>query len=440
MSAYTPKLAGSEPHKLAIDYAPKADMDLPAILRLKPTEPVARAEGAMRIKLQAAPREASSAVSASEAECRAYRKMLGSAATGEVMQRGDPELLAQIPRLKETLRALDSEMSSELEKRLAVHARILQLQGQQLTEVQKAVEQTVRQHKMHGKKHEVDAQHARDIEERLRSVEKVGQLHSMLHEETGKGVLEARKTMLAVKNMQHTNEIRDDLHHEVGQRVQKLQTSVTDIQKRSSLSEQVHEATASKVFGLEKKIGSVERGVTVARKTMQDLSDKSDMHKNVHMEVGKSIKDMQKQIDAMHLLHDQLSQDTTIASHTSHDKKHKKNHQGADAAIDAPGVVKATGLSTQSFASKAASDVDVRQMRSDIDALVAINKELNKKVQMQEEAVMSTSNIVRSIGKHVMDKKTEVAAAASVLKHDRVLSMFQTDLASSNARGQNRRK
>lgn len=447
MSAYTPKLAGSEPHKLAIDYAPKADMDLPAILRLKPAEPLARnallaaPDGAMRIKLHAAPREAPVAVSATEAECRAYRKMLGSAATDEALKRADPELLAQIPRLKETLCALDGEMSSALDKRLAVHARILELQAQQLTEVQKAVEMTAKQQKMHHKQHETEAHHARGLEDRLRSVETVGQLHSKLHEATGKHVLEARQTLRAVHKMQKTNEIRDDLHHEVGQHVQRLTRQVETMNENHGLYEKLHEATTSKVLGLQTAVGSVKRDVTATRQAVQDLSATKDLQTEVQVEVAHNLKGLQQQIDAMRVLNEQLSRpQNPIASDPAHGKKHKKMHQRATAETETPAGVRAATLSTQSFASAGASDVDVREMRSDLDKLVAVNAELVKKLSMQEQAVVSTSNIVRSLGQRVMGDAAQAAAAASVHKHDRVLSMFETDLASSNARGQNRRK
>jgi hypothetical protein len=45
----------------------------------------------------------------------------------------DPEVLLEIPRLKETLLVVDSEMhttvSSDIDKRLVMHERILQMQG-----------------------------------------------------------------------------------------------------------------------------------------------------------------------------------------------------------------------------------------------------------------------------------------------------------------------
>ena len=447
MSAYTPKLAGSEPHKLAIDYAPKADMDLPAILRLKPAEPLVRSahqaapDSAMRIKLHAAPREAPVAVSATDAECRAYRKMLGAGASEEAWKRADPELLAQIPRLKETLCALDGEMSSALDKRLAVHARILELQSQQLTEVQKAVEMTAKQQKLHHKKHETEAYHARELEDRLRSVESVGQLHSKLHEATGKHVLEAKQTLRAVHKMQKTNEIRDDLHHEVGRHVERLHRQVETMQENHGLYDKLHEATTSKVLGLESKVGIVKRDVTGTRQSVQDLSATKDLQTKVHVEVAHNLKDLQQQMVAMRALNEQLSSPhNRVASDPVHGKTHKKIHQRATAEIATPARVQAAALSTQSFASAGASDVDVREMRSDIDKLVAVNAELVKKLSMQEQAVVSTSNIVRSLGQRVMGDAAQAAAAASVQKHDRVLSMFETDLASSNARGQNRRK
>jgi hypothetical protein len=95
-------------------------------------DPATRVTSGMRIKLESAP--AASATYVADAERNAYRKMLSQAAPSApavAVVLADPELLVQIPRLKENLRALDNEMhataTSDLEKRLAEHARILEL-------------------------------------------------------------------------------------------------------------------------------------------------------------------------------------------------------------------------------------------------------------------------------------------------------------------------
>ncbi len=58
----------------------------------------------------------------------------------------DPEVLLQIPRLKKTLLVLDSEMhtteSSDIDKRLVMHERILQMQGVKVNKMRQAVERT----------------------------------------------------------------------------------------------------------------------------------------------------------------------------------------------------------------------------------------------------------------------------------------------------------
>lgn len=171
----------------------------------------------------------------------------------------------------------------------------------------------------------------------MRNVETVGQLHSKLHEATGKYVLEARETLRAVNKMQKTNEIRDDLHHEVGQHVQRLTRQVVTMEENHGLYEKLHEATTSKVLGLQTKVGSVKRDVTETRQAVQELSATENLQTEVQVEVSHNLKGLQQQIDTMHVLNEQLSRpQNPIASDPVHGKKHKKMHQRATAEIETP--------------------------------------------------------------------------------------------------------
>ena len=58
----------------------------------------------------------------------------------------DPEVLLQIQRLKETLLVVDSEMhtteSSDIDKSLVMHERILQMQGAKVNKMRQTVDRT----------------------------------------------------------------------------------------------------------------------------------------------------------------------------------------------------------------------------------------------------------------------------------------------------------
>jgi hypothetical protein len=421
MSAYTPKLGGDKGDvKVAIDYAPKNDnMEIPAILRLKPAEPQAR-DGAMRIKLQSAPRETPVAVSVTEAECRAFQKMMGSVASADTLTRTDSELLAQIPRLKETLRALDSEMNanatSDLEKRLAVHARILELQGAELKEVRKAVDKTVhsmgqilQQQKVHAQLHEETGRLAlktKDTTEglhtKMKSFMETERLHKALHNETAKGVLELRSEM---HDMQKNEALRDDVHLEMG-------AHVLEMQKERNIVKELHKETISQLKGVDKKVSGVQRDVVALQTGAKDVRKDTELHARIHLQVGEDMKKLETRLNDRDMNSDRATKRSV--------SKHKIEKQETAA------------LSTKSFAS--AGDVDVRKLRSDLDAALA-------KLKVQENMCMSTSNIVKGLGEQMLGRKAADAAAnPSVDKEKRMLALLQSDLASSNARGQNRRK
>lgn len=488
-------------NKTAIDYVPtKVEMDIPAILRLKPAEPQAR-DGAMRIKLQTAPRMAPVTDVATEAECRAYQKMMGVALSGDASARADPELLAQIPRLKETLTALDSEMksgaSSDIEKRMAVHSRILELQGAQLTEVQKTMQKTVSsmgqmlQHqKLHAQLHEaagrkvLKAEEATlDLHANMERLKKQAGLHSALHEETAEGVMRLSKAMQQVEDL---SGLHSALHQETGGKVLKLSTAMKQVEKEASLHNALHKETAEGVLKLSTAMKQVKKeasmhnalhketaeGVLKAKKDHADLDKKvgvlqkkqtlydsihketasqvidmqanvsgiqrnvdalrSDgaLHSKIHLQVGNSLKDLETQLNALQGQSAELSRSKTISS--KNDKNTKRNIQNESVPVTA------NIMSTKSYASyvsEPTSDLDVRKMRSDLDAVLARNTELEKKMQMHDQMHVSTTNVVRGLGLKIADVAKEAVSQSSLQNGQSMLALLEADLASAKVRG-----
>lgn len=430
MSAYTPKLGGDKGDvKVAIDYAPKNEnMEIPAILRLKPAEPQAR-DGAMRIKLQTAPREAPVAVSVTEAECRAYQKMMGSVASVDSLARTDSELLAQIPRLKETLRALDSEMNanatSDLEKRLAMHARILELQGAELKEVRKAVDKTVhsmgqilQQQKLHSQLHEETGRLAMKTKETTESLHtkmknsvETEKLHKALLNETGEGVLELRNIM---HDMQKKEALRDEVHLQIGEHV-------LEMQKERNIVKKLHKETVSQLQDVDKKVIGVQRDVVALQSTTKNTRKDTDLHTQINKQVGKDMKKLETRPDDVRMHSDRATKRSIAKRKTELDEQ------------------QTAALSTKSFAS--AGDVDVHKLRSDLDAVLAQNVDLLHQIKVHEDMHKTTTNVVKGLGEKVFARKTaDIVANPSPDKELRMLALLQSDLASSNARGQNRRK
>lgn len=423
-------------NKKAIDYvATNVDMDIPAILRLKPAEPQVR-DGAMRIKLQTAPRVASVADSATEAECRAYQKMMGTAVAGDVSARADPELLAQIPRLKETLLALDSEMkanaSSELEKRLAVHARILELQGAQLTEVQQAMRKTIQNQKMHEKLHiemgrkvlEAD-QTSLNLQASIERGQKLAVLHSDLHEVMGQNVLQLKTAM---ERFEDKSSVHDKLHMETGNSVLELKKTAKDSKKTLANTEKsllelrknlnnmqtdfnlhhdLHEEIGSRVLAMQNQIGSIQRD--------------SALHSQIHMQVGTDLNKVNTELEDLRS-QSQLWSSAENPIKRCVDKGKRATRKDTNGMHD-----EYVALSTQNFASARGSDLDVRKKL----------EELEKKLEMHHQMHQSTTNVVRGLGLQIKGAATD---ATSLQKEKRMLALLETDLATCNSRGQNRKK
>ena len=126
-----------------IDYAANASIatKIPAILRLNAADRDAPVASSMKIQIQTvgAPGAAAAGLHAAvDAQRAAYLKLIqpvqAPAKSETVFAKevlAEHELMSQIPRIKETLAALDSEMhanaASDVDKWMFVHERIMQL-------------------------------------------------------------------------------------------------------------------------------------------------------------------------------------------------------------------------------------------------------------------------------------------------------------------------
>jgi len=344
--------------KTAMDFAPEKTktMDLPAILRLTAAEPALRPNGALRIKLESG--------ACADEEAKAYRKMTASKeapASKEIrapQAAVDPEVLLQIPGLKETLRALDSEMhattSSDMEKRLAVHARILELQGQHVTDVQHALEKTVQsvgqilqQQKMYSKLHEAVGKKVlqtgaatQALEGKLKGMEKAAGLHEELHKETAAGVLHLRKTALAAESKCG---LQTQVAVELAKQVQALQKQARASDQKNGLQTAVALETGAQVLAVKKKMGLHSELHAETGAHVLELNKKMGLHSELHAETGAHVLASNKKMG----LHSELHAET-VAQVLALKKKmglHSELHLETGAQVLA--VKKDSGLQTQ---------------------------------------------------------------------------------------------
>ena len=480
MSAYTPRMGGKVQDTAnigtpkSIDYVAQApNIGLPAILRRTPVEHDAGANAsALKIQIHASTGTGTSTPSLLQAsvnaERAAYLQMIAPTFAEHTSftnlslahVRDEDELIRQIPRLKETLAALDSEMGSgtttDVEKRLLVHERIMHLQGAQLTRVQQAVEQTV--HSMsslvqaqtknealrakitlHDKLHKASVATLVDTKKIVEGLAKTSALHSALHKASGEGVIGLRQDTGA---LQRINQLHSDLHKASGEGVIALRKQTSALEDTSALHSQLHHASGEGVLDLRAQTANLQKtsklhtelhqasgaGVLGLHAQAAKLQHTSDLHTQLHMASGKCMATLQSRSDIAQEedaddMGDEMDAETDV-----------------DAQVDAE---------------------DMRQMRADLDELAAQNKRLRDSVALHEEMHRTTSAIVSALhdkstvqGMDCHDKtctcgqcpsclrnqkaKRPVASESGSDAHARILSMLQKDVVSSNKPRQNR--
>jgi len=433
MSAYNPRMAGTasvkaEPTTTAISYTAQASVaPLPAMLRLKADAPgkVASVAGpklvstsAMNIQLHAT--SAAVALQAAAAEERANVRFADAERAqlaARVALAADPEVLLQIPRLKETLRALDSEMhstaSSDIDKRLQMHERILQLQGAQLSKVQLAYEQTARSvgqimdtHALHGQLHEATGRAVLATEAAGRELRAKNELHSQLLEVAGRQVL---NTDAATQGLLETSALHSRLHKASVAKLRGVEGHVRELAETSALHSEVHHAGG--------------QGVLALREDVRRLAATSALHSEVHQAGGDGVLALRKAVDGLHVqgeLHAELHQATGagVLQLQAQGDLHTRMHHAVNDALKAAETVGAPAGANDALkaakgaadallavgaggAGKAAADelLRLRHARTEerLDALAAENAQLRAAVGKHSEMHASQAQIMAGL-------------------------------------------
>jgi len=362
MSAYTPSMGGrldkTETNtKAVIGFSQSAcETELPAILRLSPAEKHGKIPGELKVQMQAA-----SAVTApAESSLKIHMQPVKASAAPLKMQNGyipnavavaDPELLQQIPRLKETLRALDTEMhanaSSDVEKRLQMHERILQLQGQKLEQTVKAVGQIFDTQALHAKVQSATGHRLLAAEKNTRDLLQTSEMHTKLHQVSGAGLIS-------------------------------LHGDVRDLDEQSKLYGKLHKECVGHVCDLNEKVG--------------ELNENSELHANIHRACGDNVLSLKEQVSELCSLSNELSRKTDL-----HTRLHKESNKFMQEKL----VGDRDGGGTRVGGNVSGSDQEeLRQLRVDLDALALENAELKKSVSMHGKLHAKTADIVGKLGLH----------------------------------------
>jgi hypothetical protein len=297
MSAYTPKMGGglagrvddTEATPLSFSQA-SCDGELPAILRLSPADKNQKTPGSLKVQMQAAclPGENESTKTAGGLKISMQPTNVSSAPVkvrqGYVANAAavaDPELLQHIPRLKETLQALDSEMhanaSSELDKRLLMHERILQLQGEKLNKAQQVVEQTAKAvgqilstQGLHANTHKAMGKRLIAAEQSLGELQGKSELYSQLHHAAGNGIITMRDDVQALGEK---SEMYSKLHHSAVDRMLGLAGQVDALDCKSELYDRFNKSVGANVVEMKKKNEVYDKLHKVSNKMLLERED-----------------------------------------------------------------------------------------------------------------------------------------------------------------------
>jgi hypothetical protein len=257
---------------------------------------------------------------------------------------------------------------------------------------------------LHDKLHKASMQSLVGVRNDTQALRKTTALHSELHKASGEGVLGLREDTQALRK---TSALHSELHKASGEGVLMLREDTQALQKTSALHTELHQASGAGVLGLHAQTGK--------------LQHTSDLHTQLHMASGKCLSTMQ------------------------------------------------AGGSPGEPVHGDAGD-DMRQLRADLDELTCENKRLKASVALHDELHRATSAIVSTLHKQTLEAHTDdgctcgehggprckcnachnrhghsTHAASSLVNaesgsetHARILSMLQTDIASSNKPRQKR--
>lgn len=379
MSAYTPNMAGkfaADTRTQTVGFSQAScEAEVPAILRMSMAEKYSNAPGSLKVHMQPAhsPMESEATkmssglkinIQPANASGMPVKTKSGYVANAAAV--ADPELLHHIPRLKETLQALDSEMhantSLDVEKRLQIHERILQLQGQELKKAQQAVEQTAKvvgqmyqTQALHASVHSAAGQRLMATEADVRALKDTSDVHSQLHHVTGAGLLGLKDN---VSDLGEHRELHSKLHKECVKKVSDMKQKFMDLDKKSALHKDLHAACGKAVMNLNETVGVI--------------AEKHELHAQVHKCSGQKVLQMEKQMSEL--------------SRTS--ELHTRLHKESNKIMQSGAVGEQVGGDRE----------ELRQLRTELDALKLLNTELQTKVDKQTVIQMKTVNLVKELG------------------------------------------
>jgi methyl-accepting chemotaxis protein len=202
-------------------------------------------------------------------------------------------LIRQIPRLRESLSALDEEIHSELTKpdhaeTMRIHSKILQLQDKRMGEVEGRLNSLAGDSELFEQLHLVSGKHIMDMSEQLSDK---NHLFEQLHHVSGRHIMDMSK------QLSDKNHLFEQLHHASGKHIM-------DMSEQLSGLRMAHDASS-----VERKVQDLTQATAISQDILKNcqerLSDasaasrKAQQAQDAHREMQSELADMRQDMSSV---------------------------------------------------------------------------------------------------------------------------------------------
>ena len=362
MSYYTPNMAktstavDSRSAALGLQVDPRTQTRIPPMLRLHAGERPEQPKGSS-LKINLTPTAAPARLSifpSDDARVGMYPANYGM--QDDVRQRPvactQDNLIRQIPRLRESLSALDEEIHSEkntpdIAETIRIHSKILQLQDKRMN----------------------------DVEDRINAVasgsdEKTG-LFEQLHHVSGKHIMDMSKK---INEIESSMDLHEQLHHATGERVLGMAAKLHEIDDSMDLHEQLHHASGERVLTVDKKVRDLTRAGEISRDVLHNFQSKMQ-------EVRGDVKDVARQVEDVMSVNSTNRQLQSEIGHTLRKMNADMRTPAPQRPAGSPAAPASQAVSEDLLKQLAVSVIDIKKMVGSSSKEVAA---LNRKVEGME--------------------------------------------------------
>ena len=299
MSYYTPNMAktstavDTRSGALGLQVDPRTQTRIPPMLRLRAAERQEQSKDS-GLKINLTPTAAPARLSiypSDDARVGMYPTNYGM--QDDVRPRPvactQDNLIRQIPRLRESLSALDEEIHSDkntpdIAETMRIHSKILQLQDKRMNDVEDRINAVASgsdgKTGLFEQLHHVSGKHIMDMSKKIHEIESSMDLHEQLHHATGERVLGMAERLDEIDDSMGLHE---QLHHASGERVLTVDRKVRDLTQAGEISRDVLQKCQNKIREVREDVEDVARQV-------EDVMSVNATNRQLQGEIGQTLR------------------------------------------------------------------------------------------------------------------------------------------------------